>query len=32
VIDVPDRSDVAMRLVAREFLFGHRTLRCCAVP
>jgi hypothetical protein len=23
VIDVPDRADVAMRLGASEFLFGH---------
>ena len=27
VVDVTDRADIAMRLVAVEFLFGHGTLR-----
>ena len=27
VVDVTDRADVAMRLVAQEFFFGHGTLR-----
>ena len=27
VVDVTDRADIAMRLVAQEFLFGHGTLR-----
>jgi hypothetical protein len=32
MVDVPNRPDVAMRLVPRKLLFGHRTLRCFAVP
>ena len=29
VVDVTDRADIAMRLVAVEFLFGHLTLSNC---
>jgi hypothetical protein len=27
VVDVPDRADIAMRLGAVEFFFGHEALR-----